>query len=1598
MFSKVWSPILRAALATLALTIILFGSPTTGVSATPSPTERGLDIWIHASTEGIARDVFALDVQAVGFPTATSTTPLDGATVEAAWDPETLVDPTAKTKPATAPPAVSALSDAQGRATLEIPVPDGRAKELTLLVSVRVGDKQRVREITVQRVAAEVVELFVSDPRVVPGDNLPAWVLFSTRDRSKPIAGTPIEIKLTQGGIARFRRTLTTDASGSAVVKVPIPRDPDPAIAWSLTATVQRPAFASDAGSAPHASLTLTGREERPGKAHITAQFEEGSVTAGGKVHARARLEDPSGEAVVSQPIWVWTGPRGTEAPKDDKEFKAAAQKLVTDGAGYVRLAIAAPTTVPLRGTTLAFAARTELEGQKLESSSSIEVGRPHGTVDLTAEAGELVPGLEQKLYLSVYDDAGEPVTGTFHVKGDGLDSDVVTNAFGEGATTWKVPKGVGAMRNSGPCPGSIATAVSLKLKSSPKEVKAFDGALTGTDGLPLCVAVDRDATVLIRPKVSVIRAGEKLDVDVVGSDARPVSIIMDRDDGARSLAVWTTGPKATLTIPESASGIFTLHAAMPGGKLASTVASTSILTVPKTLPKVDGRVLGGRAVPHGVVKVEARVTDEKGAPVVGSVAAVVIDKFGGGSFGNLEKMDTRGSLCRSVAYVEPERCASILSGGDDSEVLRRMSLRARAPQALAPLHDPGGAIDSGMRDTFRTVVRSLEGAVYQSSQAPETLPDVRRVEGGKSRFNPEMMTLVTEAMSGTPETPGGEPLVLSDIIAMDSQVTYDNVARRVTRLKLFQVLSAVRDLKMQSTPDPDEPANKDPNALLRKLLRDSTLSDANLLDPWGGHISFTKIGGTSSFPFFQITPGWELHSPGPDGKLGSADDVKSPFERVLKSGTPYAEAVEEDTVVDAKVDLRVADSTIAAWGETLTRATGTALGDEGGIGLSGIGSGGGGGSGFGSGLGRLGGSRVTRSVAAGIEFASPPVRTDENGRVVLDIPLGDIETTWSVALVAIPDAARPAMSVVDVPVTVPLSSKVNAGSVWTEGDSAEAVVVVRNRSDKDQDVTLTLSAGGGLSLVDGEQHKTVKVKAQGAANARVKLRATASGMGTLHVLTSAPGLPDDDLVHEIEIRRKGELLRIARATYVTSTFDFTPYLKHAPMVPAGVAALVLERGERTMLEGALDALAPEKLGDLESLAEALDAASIVRAHAINTDGDGSKLAARGLEVGRAAAAKLFALSNKDHRLAFSLMGRAQISGVLTDEDAVPGYPECPFDSAETILPVMSVAAGLDAEPAPVGGATKDCWAKYVVGALNRIRESDDPAAIARAVLALSTRPHRRAESQRMSNKLIALVNPTKDGTITMPSRSTRASRALVYAALLVVTDPNKEPAWRVSLFRWLMVQRDAQGSFGSAAATHAAIEALVRDASYRSKNAAPETVVVDFGKAGKQEITLAAGDRRALMVPPGASSVIVTSGGTGVLARMERDFLRPFDVAPSTWASPVLVHVTWPIDVHAGRIGTLSVKVTGGSDAHGPVHVKIPLPPGVTLGDNLPEVKEVQGILHITLSSVGVNELEVPIRFTLAGTFTAPEATARLRDQAAEVGYDRARPLTVLP
>src|SRR5690348_7297185 len=117
---------LRFALGLLVVVLFALARTSDAQTSSNDPAARGLDVFVHAPGAVAPNGVFPVQVEALGFPTIVSLVPLAKATVEAVWNPESLGDE------AQAPPPVKATTDAEGRAHLDVPMPDGDEAELEL--------------------------------------------------------------------------------------------------------------------------------------------------------------------------------------------------------------------------------------------------------------------------------------------------------------------------------------------------------------------------------------------------------------------------------------------------------------------------------------------------------------------------------------------------------------------------------------------------------------------------------------------------------------------------------------------------------------------------------------------------------------------------------------------------------------------------------------------------------------------------------------------------------------------------------------------------------------------------------------------------------------------------------------------------------------------------------------------------------------------------------------------------------------------------------------------------------------------------------------------------------------------------------------------------------------------------------------------------------------------------------------------------------------------------------------------------------------------------------------------------------------------------
>jgi len=1590
---------LHLALPVLALAALALVRDSGAQRATGDPAARGLDVFVHAPPEVASGGTLPIDVEAMGFASVIAPSPLGHATVEAAWNPEKLG------RVASAPPAVEVTTDGDGRGHLDVPMPEGDDGDLELLVGVRSGAHARTRSLAVHRSRLLSTEIFVPDTRVVPGSDISAWVIVRSASSGEPVAGAPVHVALLEGGVPRFEARLVTDPAGGAMTRVPIPRSTDPAWTWILEAN------ALGGPQRDHADrVTLVPREETPGTPSLHVAWRESAVHAGDHATFFIDVRDATDQPVAGLPVRYWLGPRGTRPPKDEPGWLKASTAAITSAAGEVLGGTDTPATVVQgAGTTVQLVARTSVDGHDLAGESLVQVGAGAASAEILPEAREIVPGVEQRLLLRVLDGHGRPVAAPFLVEGDGLHQEVRTDPWGEAELTWKAPPDVGAARNVGPCAGGVAASVRVRATTEVPQL------YPRKDPFELCLSIDREAAGIVRADRSAARIGEAIHVSVTPAQpsgeakdramARgPWSVIVRSANGASAASTWIEdGEKGgDLTLPQGAMGAFQISAAMPGVHRAARVLGTTLLVTPPALPKLGAVLAGGRVAPGGVVDVDVALTDEKGRPLTGSIAALMIDSRGGGSTRGLEGLDTRRALC-SPFGVDPRRCDALVEGAPSLDLLRRAELASRKGALLGPAIDPGANVSEKLRRAFAAVLLSLEGAVHEASRSPDQLRDVRRKVGRAWQFNPELMTLVTAAMSAPPETPGGEPLTLGDLMAIDPQVTFDNVARRIARVKLFQVLVAVRQFRHEHSLDPDEPALQNPNAILRRLVREGRLAEGDLVDPWGGTLQFTRSAGPA-VPFLTAIKGFELRAPGADGAVGTGDDVRDPFERVLRSGTPYAAAVQEDRVVDARFEMEVGDATVAAWQQLFASLFGSALGDSfgaGGLGLSGVGEGGGGrGEGIGlGGIGTLGHGRGTFGVDGGVAFWSPPQRTDGAGKLRLHVPLGDAETTWRLALVGFPDGGTPATTALDISSALPLSARVDAGAAWVEGDEARVAITVRNRGAQPVSARLSITASGvaaisGATPASGPLLATAEVPAGGATVVHAWVKVARAGTAQLEVQLSAEGAADDRVTHTWEVRPAGEPTDFTSARWVDREAELELTMPPAAIRVIGAPRLVLERGWDQALAGALESLDPDDQASPRAMADAIEVASRLRRWATARGGEKDPLAERAAALGLRATGRLAAYAAINHASARIAAARALPYAPGEAGSVLGAAGDCPGD-ADTIDAKLET---LEAEPAPANGTVRPCWDAFVTNTVTLLQENGTAEDLARLVLAVIERPHRQMLAAALADRLRERVAPSASGAIRLGNdlAGARAARAVVFAALLRsirVGKPGAADADRLAA--WIGVQRDGQGGYGSSLATRAVVRALLAEGP-----ALAETSHVEIEAAGvTRTLDVAPSAHLEIPLPGDTTRVRVRVKGPGVVARFERPVLRLWSHPPEDTAGPLRLEVLWPGDAKAAHTGVLRLRVEHALSRSITADLAVPLPPGVTLAEPVHGVRQVQGALSIRRAldeSKLTTLIEIPVRFALSGLLTVPEARAHVAFEELGRAVAPARPLTV--
>ena len=349
----------------------------------------------------------------------------------------------------------------------------------------------------------------------------------------------------------------------------------------------------------------------------------------------------------------------------------------------------------------------------------------------------------------------------------------------------------------------------------------------------------------------------------------------------------------------------------------------------------------------------------------------------------------------------------------------------------------------------------------------------------------------------------------------------------------------------------------------------------------------------------------------------------------------------------------------------------------------------------------------------------------------------------------------------------------------------------------------------------------------------------------------------------------------------------------------------------------------------------------------------------------------------------------------LDDDDrkrlAVKGAA-CPSSTDRSIEMLESEpVSGRVSTDSPASTPRLACWDVYVNQSVSGSPPGDTHAFIARAILSFVDSPARRPLVASLVARLEPLVTHDVRGRIILERVMDRETRVLVLAALAAGTSgPSARPADYVFA---ILSERDAQGTFGSPAATRAAIRTILGNP-LSSSATSKITVVTDFGTIRTK---LGPGGEGYIPLDPRAVSAKVLVEGAPLIARLDRPYMQSWS-STAPIRGPFDVDVVWPDALTRNDITSLSIVLKNYRASAAMLEAAIAVPPGSVLAEAVPGVFLSDGTLFLqrNVAQNDVSAVVVPIRTPLRGTFTVPPPIVTIPDSDEQTVVTPARTITV--
>ncbi|MEI8254704.1 MAG: hypothetical protein WCJ30_03440 [Deltaproteobacteria bacterium] len=845
-------------------------------------------------------------------------------------------------------------TDARGRAEVALDVPqDAPGTFHVVFEAVSPRNVRRQFDLDVTADPARVMMLETDRTVVRPGDTVTVWGRVSSAATQLPLANETVrfDVQDPHGRNVLGRVELHTDAAGGFHQRVALP--PRSLDRFTFTAATGRDEFttrvsASVQTALPSAPALILG-----------AAPAQTLARPGEPVRVQVVLRTGDGRPVRSATV---TSPLIPVNPLTREQFP-----IRTDARGRASFTFTAPEVYqPYRDMDISVSAvRTGIGSAS--ASTRVRVARSLLFGAVAVEGGALVPGVPGRLYVRVVRADGSAAGAGVHLTlrgprfATGLEATTDADGAASIETTLTTPSTARPARPARPaatteadeeaapaesedhCGGGTATGFEIALLSG-----AQQGAVTG------CVPIDPDGTVRVRtPDGPFATAGQPLHITLVRASAAmhlPIEVaVLARRDTWVPLVAQVIAPEAnevTLTLPADAAGLASVRVRPLHGSVAMPVRGgmTSVWVAP------GARFALAAEVPPGGADAIVHAT---GSTDGVSGMSVVLPRGDGESL--FTRIGARpGAAPLGDLRVDPGRVGAALVAGALAAVT---PLDDAAPAVLrggriTPVPAPERPGERGtLRDPWRARARFVEGRLALlfrqiEQHVADSLASGRdnvavRAPAGRWSFNREIFDaiLATSEQSGStgPRALGGDPLTIEVLQRLDPAFTYDNVARRVTRRRLFAALLALRRFVNEHSLDLRWSWRGDPSTWLRSIVTDgvaydeegSTLSQSDLLDGWGHPFALRPaVGGRARFTFLVPVQGYELVSSGPDERFGTADDMVNPFARILPAGGAYGRAVDEDALLARLNGVELGRATISRLATVFEVETGSASGE----------------------------------------------------------------------------------------------------------------------------------------------------------------------------------------------------------------------------------------------------------------------------------------------------------------------------------------------------------------------------------------------------------------------------------------------------------------------------------------------------------------------------------------------------------------------------------------------------------------------------------------------------------------------------------------------